>query len=268
MSSIAIRNSLSSLYLVVIQPKLSFHKAFPFLSSTGTPTPYARSPSGFPSPISKRSKSAMTTRQSPTPVTSLSQSSDTLLLLETLAFSARAHEKQKRKNKQGTPYIQHPLDVARRIAAPPSSLAPSPDVKILQAAILHDTIEDTDVTPEDLERHFGREVMEIVMECTDDGTLSKAERKQTQIDRAPSRSFRAKQVKLADKWSNLTDLTIDVPVGWTAQRVQEYFIWGKKVVDGCKGANPGMEAELDELFKWGTFKHEGKEYECHPTYRG
>ncbi|SCV68817.1 BQ2448_938 [Microbotryum intermedium] len=249
----------------------------------------------------------MTTRQTPMVVTPLSQSSDTLLLLETLAFSARAHEKQKRKNAQvstrcdrsmdwstlqripshatpgggggrgrydlgqskiGTPYIQHPLDVARRIAAPPSSLAPSPDLKILQTAILHDTIEDTDVTPDELERNFGTEVMQIVMECTDDGTRSKAERKQSQIDRAASRSFEAQQVKLADKWSNLTDLTVDVPIGWTAQRVQEYFVWSKKVVDGCKGANPGMEAALDDLFKSATFQHEGETYKCHPTYWG
>lgn len=114
-------------------------------------------------------------------------------LLEAATFSARKHSTQRRKNIDQTPYINHPLDVANRLSASTSSLtSQSPFyLEILQAALLHDTIEDTETTPEEIEAKFGSKVRQIVMECTDDGNLRKEKRKQLQIDTAPHKSIEA-----------------------------------------------------------------------------
>ncbi|ORY75006.1 HD domain-containing protein 3 [Leucosporidium creatinivorum] len=202
-------------------------------------------------------------------MSSSSSSSDTLLLLETAHFAAIAHAKQVRKNHARTPYINHPLDVARRIAAPGSTLSPSPPVHILQAAMLHDVVEDTEYTADDIEARFGKRVRDIVMECSDDPSLNKAARKQAQIDHAPHKSWDAKHVKLADKLSNLTDLSSPggVPIGWTRERVEEYFQWGKRVTDAIgKDANPGLSEQLEELYTKATFEFGGKTWKALPGY--
>lgn len=94
---------------------------------------------------------------------------------------------------------------------------------VILAAILHDTVEDTDTTFEEIEKEFGRKVTQVVREVTDDKTLPKARRKQLQIEHAPNISHAAKLVKLADKLYNLRDLKKDIPIGWTNERVKEYF---------------------------------------------
>lgn len=122
------------------------------------------------------------------------------------------------------------------------------DLVVLQAALLHDTVEDTDTSFEELEEKFGTAVTAIVREVTDDKNLPKDERKRLQIVHSAHSSFEAKLVKLADKLYNLRDLCRSTPVGWTPERVQEYFEWAKKVVDGLRGACPALEAELDKIF--------------------
>uniref|UniRef100_A0A3B4WDF4 Guanosine-3',5'-bis(diphosphate) 3'-pyrophosphohydrolase MESH1 n=1 Tax=Seriola lalandi dorsalis TaxID=1841481 RepID=A0A3B4WDF4_SERLL len=87
----------------------------------------------------------------------------------------------------------------------------------LQAALLHDTVEDTDTTPAELEAKFGPTVARIVEEVTDEKSLPKQERKRLQVEHAPHCSRQAKLVKLADKLYNLRDLNRCTPVGWTAQ---------------------------------------------------
>lgn len=82
-------------------------------------------------------------------------------LLEAAHFAAVAHSQQRRKSAARPAYIQHPIHVALLLASPESSLYPDPPVEILQAAVLHDTIEDTDVTAQDLEQKFGKEVTKI-----------------------------------------------------------------------------------------------------------
>ncbi|GAA6031935.1 hypothetical protein JCM8097_003350 [Rhodosporidiobolus ruineniae] len=190
-------------------------------------------------------------------------------LLDAAHFAAVAHSQQRRKSPAAPAYIEHPIDVARRLADVGSSLHPDPPVEILQAAILHDTIEDTDVSAEDLRRKFGDVVTRIVLECSDDKLLNKEARKQAQIDTAAHKSDEAKHVKLADKLSNLTDL-ISVhgrPKGWSVHRIQEYFIWSKRVTDQCVHVNPGIGAQLEELYRGATFEHGGKRYKCHPDYQ-
>ena len=122
------------------------------------------------------------------------------------------------------------------------------DMIVLQAALLHDTVEDTDTTFAELEEKFGKAVTDVVREVTDDKSLKREERKRLQIVHAPTSSHRAKLVKLADKLYNLRDLCKSTPRGWTSKRSDEYFKWSKQVVDGLRGTCPELEIELDKIF--------------------
>uniref|UniRef100_A0A673WFF6 Guanosine-3',5'-bis(diphosphate) 3'-pyrophosphohydrolase MESH1 n=1 Tax=Salmo trutta TaxID=8032 RepID=A0A673WFF6_SALTR len=123
------------------------------------------------------------------------------------------------------------------------------DIEVLQAALLHDTVEDTDTSIGELQAVFGQTVARIVQEVTDDKALSKEETKRQQVEYAPHASHQAKLVKLADKLYNLRDINRCTPTGWTAERVQEYFVWSAQVVRGLRGTNPALERHLEELFK-------------------
>ena len=122
------------------------------------------------------------------------------------------------------------------------------DTDVICAALLHDTVEDTDTTPEELEREFGKEIRAIVMDVTDDKTLEKADRKQRQIEHAAHISDQAKVVKLADKISNLRDVASNPPSDWDLQRRQEYFDWAKAVIDRLRGVHGPMESIFDEAY--------------------
>ncbi|XP_017290506.1 guanosine-3',5'-bis(diphosphate) 3'-pyrophosphohydrolase MESH1 [Kryptolebias marmoratus] len=172
-------------------------------------------------------------------------SSDVALLLEAANFAAYKHRNQIRKDPAGTPYINHPIGVSRIL----SHEGGVSDIDVLQAALLHDTVEDTDTTIEELREKFGETVAGFVQEVTDDKSLPKQERKRLQVEHAPHCSPQAKLVKLADKLYNLRDLNCSIPVGWSAERVQEYFVWASEVVKGLKGANSALEEKLEELFK-------------------
>lgn len=171
--------------------------------------------------------------------------SNTTVLLETVNFAAEKHRNQRRKDLEGTPYINHPIGVARIISHEGGIV----DIEVLQAALLHDTVEDTDTSIAELELTFGPTVARIVQEVTDDKTLPKQERKRLQVEHAPHCSHQAKLVKLADKLYNLRDLNRCTPTGWTAERVQEYFVWASLVVRGLKGTHPAIEEKLEGLFK-------------------
>jgi guanosine-3',5'-bis(diphosphate) 3'-pyrophosphohydrolase len=159
------------------------------------------------------------------------------------SFAAKKHKDQKRKGNDAEPYINHPLEVANLVA----NVGRIDDVDIIAAALLHDTVEDTGVSFEDIAANFGETVAGYVRELTDDKSLSKAERKQKQVEKAPNISKGAKQIKLADKISNIQDVTNNPPDGWDLQRRREYVEWGEKVVAGLRGANPGLEALFDDV---------------------
>jgi guanosine-3',5'-bis(diphosphate) 3'-pyrophosphohydrolase len=161
-------------------------------------------------------------------------------LLRALEFAARKHRDQRRKGEGAAPYINHPIAVAAVVAG----MGGVDDPVTLAAAVLHDTVEDTETTLEELEREFGVEVRDVVDEVTDDKELAKAERKRLQIEHAPSASRRAKVLKLGDKISNIRDLVHAPPGGWSLERKVEYLDWTEQVVAGCRGAN----AALDELY--------------------
>jgi guanosine-3',5'-bis(diphosphate) 3'-pyrophosphohydrolase len=118
---------------------------------------------------------------------------------------------------------------------------------MLQAAALHDTVEDTDTTAEDLERAFGPEVTGLVLEMTDDMSMPSAERKRQQLERAPTITDRAKCIKIADKIANVYDIAHHAPPDWTLDRRRTYFEWTAQVIDKCRGVNAGLEKRYDEV---------------------
>ncbi|KAI9294569.1 hypothetical protein K502DRAFT_316832 [Neoconidiobolus thromboides FSU 785] len=181
------------------------------------------------------------------------------VIFKSLVFASEKHKKQKRLDKQGTPYINHPIGVANLLVE--SGIT---DEVIIQGAILHDTIEDTATTYKELVENFGQEVADVVMEVSDDGKLPKMERKRLQIENAKNLTVKAKHIRLADKLYNLTDICRCVPIGWTVARVQEYFVWAKNVIDGCSNTNAQIEDKLTHLFKTATFTLGNQSYPCLP----
>jgi guanosine-3',5'-bis(diphosphate) 3'-pyrophosphohydrolase len=169
-------------------------------------------------------------------------SSPVSIVLAASAFAANKHRDQRRKGAEASPYINHPIAVANVLA----NEAGITDSKILAAALLHDTIEDTDTTPEELDAEFGEEITAIVVEVTDDKSLSKMERKRLQIEHAASLSRQAKLVKLADKICNVRDMRQSPPVDWSLERRAEYFTWAKQVVDPMRGVSPILEKLFDD----------------------
>ena len=165
-------------------------------------------------------------------------------LVAAIAFAADKHRNQRRKDHEASPYINHPIALANVLA----NEAGVEDERVLLAAVLHDTIEDTETTEQELVRLFGKEVADIVMEVTDDKALPKAERKRLQIEHASHISRRAKLVKLADKICNLRDIAKSPPTDWSVERKQEYLDWAKAVVGQLRGVHPGLEKLFDEVY--------------------
>lgn len=166
------------------------------------------------------------------------------VLIDALAFAAHKHRNQRRKDVEASPYINHPIALARVLAVE----ADVQDEKTLVAAILHDTIEDTETSFEELKERFGKPVAETVAEVSDDKSQSKQRRKDVQIEHAPRLSKRAKLVKLADKICNLRDVALNPPRDWPLKQRQEYFDWAKRVVDGMHGAHALLEALFDQAY--------------------
>ncbi|CAF1048520.1 unnamed protein product [Rotaria sordida] len=164
--------------------------------------------------------------------------------MHALQFAAYKHRFQKRKDLDGTPYINHPIGVAHIL----SNEAGIKDFDLLAAALLHDTIEDTETTLGELEQEFGPRIAGIVAELTDDKNLPKAERKRLQIVNAGQLTSDAIVVRLADKIYNLRDLNRSTPVGWSEERVEEYFQWSSKVARQLFGHNVQLDTILKDLF--------------------
>jgi guanosine-3',5'-bis(diphosphate) 3'-pyrophosphohydrolase len=169
------------------------------------------------------------------------------LILAAAAFAADRHRRQRRKDADASPYINHPLTLAHIL----SREGKISDPALLCAALLHDTVEDTETTLEELKRLFGVEVAAIVAEVTNDESLPKAEQKRLQVANAASKSRSAKLVKLADKIANLRDIAATPPAGWSAERRAEYYRWSREVVAGLRGVSPALEQAFDEAYESG-----------------
>jgi GTP diphosphokinase / guanosine-3',5'-bis(diphosphate) 3'-diphosphatase len=165
-------------------------------------------------------------------------------------FAADKHRNQRRKDLEAIPYINHPIALAFEL----TDKGKVSDFDVLTAAVLHDTLEDTATTERELLGMFGAKITSIVLEVTDDKTLSKQERKQKQIEKAPNSSKEAKLIKLADKLCNLQDILLSPPADWSKERKVEYFDWAEKVVNGMRGTNEGLEGYLNTLFAQGRWQ--------------
>jgi (p)ppGpp synthase/HD superfamily hydrolase len=157
------------------------------------------------------------------------------------------------------PYVNHLIEVAHLLA----EATDGADETLITAGLLHDTMEDVQVTEEELAREFGAEVAALVCEVTDDKTLPKAERKRLQVEHAPHKSARARMIKLADKTCNLRSLLHSPPADWSRQRIEEYYAWASQVIAGCRGVNAYLEAQFDRTHREGLDRLNRREEEQH-----
>ncbi len=165
-------------------------------------------------------------------------------ILAAAKFAAEKHAAQKRKGAAAEPYVNHLIEVAQLIAGSSEGL----DTNLVMAGFLHDTIEDTGTTAEELERAFGSDVTALVVEMTDDKSLPKEVRKELQVKDAPHLSVRAQVIKLADKIANLRSILASPPATWSRERQREYFAWARQVVDALSAPNPILKAEFDRTY--------------------
>lgn len=175
---------------------------------------------------------------------------DTGKIIRAIQFAANQHQNQTRKNVEKTPYIIHPMGVASHLMTTGNVR----DTDIIIAGLLHDTVEDTGASLEEISREFGVAVAEYVREVTDDKSLPKAERKRLQIVNAPHKSPGAAMVKLADKHYNLSDMLVNPLIGedgnpWPQERTDAYFSWAKQVVNALPPVNPALKQAVDDVLK-------------------
>jgi (p)ppGpp synthase/HD superfamily hydrolase len=162
-------------------------------------------------------------------------------LLNAISFAKHKHQGQSRKDAPATPYIIHPIGVARLLW----EVGGIRDEQVLIAALLHDTLEDTNTTPEEIENFYGKRVRLTVEELTNDPHLSIEENKKRQVEKAPHLSIDAKVIKLADRLYNVRDLRIATP-NWTKAKLRSYVEWAQKLLDALRGINQGLEHALEE----------------------
>lgn len=168
-----------------------------------------------------------------------------ILLMKAAHFAAIKHTDQRRKGERQEPYFNHLSDVAQILA----ECTNGEDPILIAGGLLHDTLEDTETTYDELVAEFGAEIADLVQEVTDDTTLPKTERKRLQIENAPHKSPRAKMIKIADKISNIKSIKNSPPTNWTEERKEKYLDWAKKVVNGCRGSNSGLERRFDDIIE-------------------
>lgn len=170
---------------------------------------------------------------------------DLALVLGAADFAAHKHRNQRRKDADASPYINHPITLANILL----NEGGVDDARVIAAALLHDTVEDTETSYEELRGRFGARVADMVMEVTDTKWLHKRARKRLQVSRAARSTHGARLVKLADKIANLRDMIAHPPDGWSLERRQEYFDWAKSVVDQIRGTNLRLERRFDRIYR-------------------
>ena len=166
------------------------------------------------------------------------------VLINALKFAADKHIMQRRKGCDQIPYINHPIKVVHIL----QNIGGETNEDLLSAAFLHDVLEDTCTAEKELREIFGDKITDIVLEVTDDMTLTYDDRKRYQIKKAPALSPEAKKIKIADKISNIQDI-ISLPMTWSNRRKRQYFEWSEKVIEGCRGINVKLDREFDKVYK-------------------
>jgi len=164
------------------------------------------------------------------------------LLLAAIKFASDKHVSQRRKGCENIPYINHVIKVAYILQETGKETNP----QVLAAAVLHDVIEDTNTTEEELSGLFGNLVASLVKEVTDDMTLTYDDRKRFQIKKAPFLTNDVKKIKIADKIANIHDI-LNCPLSWSNRRKRMYVDWSEKVIEGCRGVNQLLDKSFDEI---------------------
>ena len=172
-------------------------------------------------------------------------SDDLGLLISAITFATDKHQNQRRKGRERPPYINHPIHLLNLLW----DIGEVRDIPTLVAAVLHDTLEDTNTTPDELAARFGTDVLAIVQEVTDDKSLPKEERKRLQIEHAPHLSSPAKHIKLADKIDNVQDVILATPADWSHTRLVTYVDWSEAVVTKLRGTNTALETHFDAVVR-------------------
>ena len=165
-------------------------------------------------------------------------------LLEALRFAADRHRDGRRKGQIAAPYINHPIAVAEQLAA----AGFGEDTDLLIAALLHDVVEDTPTSADELRRRFGDRVAEIVLEVTDDKSLDWRERKRLVVQHVGQLSRQAQLIKLSDLSANIADL-IHHPPNWAIDRKRGYLMWAEAVVNAMSAPEPGLEQRFRDLLR-------------------
>ncbi|MGI6247108.1 MAG: HD domain-containing protein [Pseudochelatococcus sp.] len=169
-------------------------------------------------------------------------STNVLGLTRALAYAADAHANQRRKGAAQEPYINHLIEVLDLVARATGG----EDEELLIAALLHDVVEDTPISAEDLAAAFGARVARIVVENSDDMTLPKDERRRQRIAAMAHKSPEARIVKTADVISNLRAIAVSPPAGWGMDRRLGYLEGCRQLISAGRGANAVIETLFDE----------------------
>ena len=164
------------------------------------------------------------------------------LVSEAAELAARRHNGMARKGRGSEPYVNHLAEVANLL----STATEGGDAELVAAGWLHDTIEDTETTREELARKFSERVASLVVECTDDMSLPKSERRRLQVVNAPHKSAGAKLIKIADKISNIRARILPDPSADERSDLADYTAWAEQVVAGCRGGNAWLDKTFDE----------------------
>ena len=167
------------------------------------------------------------------------------LISEAAELAARRHNGMARKGRGNEPYINHLAEVANLLAAATDGA----DAELVAAGWLHDVIEDTDTTREELARKFSDRIASLVVECTDEMSLPKAERRRRQVVDAPKKSAGARLIKIADKISNVGARIHSDPTTEERNDLADYAGWAEQVVAGCRGGNAWLDTKFDDMVR-------------------
>ena len=177
------------------------------------------------------------------PVLVPASASDLVRLHAAARFAADRHADQRRKDPRRLPYINHLIEVAQLLA----EAVGDSDVQLVMAGYLHDSIEDVGVTYEELQGTFGVDVADLVLEVTDDKSLSREVRKQRQIEHAATISRRGQWLKQADKISNVRSILESPPADWTVERRLDYVVWAGRVVAAMPEPHAYLQGKFEAL---------------------
>lgn len=158
-------------------------------------------------------------------------------------FAAEKHRLQTRKNAAKTPYISHPLAVTINLM----SIGEVRETVTIIGSLLHDTLEDTPTTFEELESKFNKQIATLVLEVSDDKSVAKETRSRMQVINASHKSKAAAQILLADNLFNLNDLFTNTPSDWSQARVDRYYEWVQSVIDRLPQANNNLHHASQEV---------------------